>query len=191
MTVSDDIIYGRQAMKKGEPWIVPASFEFLQEIAKPSHSVFEWGAGGSTLWFARNCSSVVSIEHHSDWYDRIRARLKVEGLLNEKAYLWLVRGSSREAWKFNPYADAILNYPGFNFDLVFVDGEASCRARCMQNALDFIPSGGWLMLDNSDWYKGKNPELESWERHDFVAEGLRWIGQKGTFDWWTSLFRRP
>jgi predicted O-methyltransferase YrrM len=88
---------------------------------------------------------------------------------------------------FRKYAAAILGYPDESFDLVFVDGEASCRDWCIANALPKIKPGGYLLLDDSDWPQN----VPDWEKQDFVARDLKWIGQKGTFNWWTSILRKP
>ena len=181
--ISDDVVYGRQALSLGEPWIVPESLAYLRTILSPSWSVFEWGAGGSTVFWAKNCASIISIEHHPDWAKRVREMLLDRGL-SPHVVQYIARDDDDT---FHSYADAILVYPEDSFDLVFVDGEASCRDRCLANALSRIRPGGWLLLDNSNWYTVGI----GWERQDFIAKGLTWVGQPGTFDWWTSIFKRP
>ena len=53
-------------------------------------SVFEYGSGYSTIWFAERTGTVVSCETKQEWYDRIRPRLpsNVEYLLNRLARFW-------------------------------------------------------------------------------------------------------
>lgn len=179
---SDDIIYGRQALRAGEPWIVPGALRYLERIVRPTWDVFEWGAGGSTLWFSRHCSTLVSIEHSKKWKDNIWKRLLGESASNVALQYVPVRKDDHD------YADAILKYPDPAFDLVFVDGEATKRDRCLRNSWDKVVRGGYIMLDNSNWWKGDLPP--DWHRVDFVETELKWIGVKGTFDWQTSFFRK-
>jgi predicted O-methyltransferase YrrM len=190
---SDDIIYGRQALNLGEPWIVQESIAFIRAVMQPTWSVFEWGTGGSTIFWLRNCAELVTVEHHPDWVKRVQdmiiaAKLppKLTNVIN-----YVSRdpgdGGGPQGFTFHNYADAILPFPEASFDLVSVDGEASCRGWCITNALPRIKPGGWLLLDNSDWYT----VTMGWPRWDFVAKGLHWVGQPGTFDWWTSVFRKP
>ena len=185
-TPHDDIVYGRSALRNLEPWIVPESLTLLNEVLQPDWHIFEWGSGGSTGYWAKNCASVVSIEHNSEWVQRTSKQLLSLGLLARKATLLYVRRGKDEA--FRDYADAILSFPDASFDLVFVDGEASSRDQCLVNAMPKIRLGGYLLLDNSDWLKRDlGPD---WTRQDFVARDLKWIGQKGTFNWWTSILQK-
>lgn len=188
--VPDDIVYGRTALRQGLPWIVPKSLEYIQQFISPKWKVFEWGAGGSTVYWASNCAFVVSIEHNSDWYDRVNKML-LDREVRNKAHLMLVRGLApnieEASYRFKPYANVILAYPNRYFDLIMVDGEASSRGWCLTNAEKKIKKGGYIILDNSDWLQR---ELEGFEREDFVAKDLKWIGQPGKFNWYTSVFRR-
>jgi predicted O-methyltransferase YrrM len=185
--MTDDILYGRSALKLGEPWIVPESLDMLKEIIDPSWLVFEWGAGGSTVFWSKRCTGVVSIEHNSEWVERVQQMIEKHQCPNN-IDLRYVRGHGTDhRTAFRDYADAILSFPDETFDLVFVDGEASSRGWCLRNAIPKLKPGGYLLLDNSDWLK--DPP-EGWERTDYVARDLKWIGQAGTFNWWTSIMRK-
>ena len=181
----DDIVYGRTALREGIPWIVPESLEALQAVIQPHWNVFEWGSGGSTTFWARNCSFVVSIEHNPEWITRTWKQLHRHKVDKHRVCLQYCPGIEG---KFREYARAILAYPDESFDLVFVDGEASSRGWCLNNALSKVKVGGYLLLDNSDWLK--RDLGEDWERQDYVEKDLKWVGQKGTFNWWTSLLRK-
>lgn len=186
MKISDDVLYGRFSLRTGVPWIVPSSLEAINSIVQPDWSVFEWGSGGSTVYWARHCASVISIEHNSEWIGRTTALLEKAALM-DKVDLRYVQGlPETEKDRFKPYAGAILEYPDESFDLVFVDGEASCRDLCLANSLSKVKPGGILLLDNSNWLER---ELgDGWQRDDHVVKNLRWVGQPGTFDWWTTIF---
>lgn len=187
MKISDDIVYGRTALRDGIPWIVPESFDKLKEIIKPDWKVFEWGAGGSTLYFASQCKFVVSVEHNIQWYNRVNDML-MDRILRSQAHLCLVRGLGDGVENaFTSYAGFIKSYPDNYFDLVYIDGEASSRGWCLTNSITKVKPGGYMLLDNSNWLDRK---LDGFEREDFVAKDLTWIGQPGTFDWWTSILRK-
>ena len=180
--VSDDIIYGRQALHAGEPWIVPEALTYLSSIIQPSWRVFEWGSGGSTVYFARRCASVVSIEHHDKWYYDTQGKLSRE-LTSPVDLKYIPLRPGDES-----YPDAILDYPDNYFNLVFVDGEVTKRDRSLDNSWAKVVPDGYVMLDNSNWWKGSIPM--GWSRVDFMEKGLQWVGVVDPFDWWTSFFNK-
>lgn len=181
--MNDDILYGRTALKNGEPWITPDALRHLKSIVKPDWKVFEWGSGGSTAFWARNCAFVISIEHNLEWIERT---LKLLHRLNVPQYKIQLQWHPGKNDKFKSYAAAIQPY--HNLDLVFVDGEASSRGHCLNYALSRVRPGGYLLLDNSNWLKR---DLGSqWRRTDYIEKGLRWVGQPGTFDWWTTIMQK-
>ena len=180
--VTDDQIYGRSALKNGEPWIVPESLNALKSIIQSSWDVFEWGSGGSTVFWAKHCNSVVSIEHNTEWIKRTSDLLNKHEVDRSKVNLQYCSGKPD---KFRSYADTIKSFG--MFDLVYIDGEASSRGWCLTNALDHVEPGGYLLLDNSNWLKR---ELDEWDREDYQLHDLKWVGQPGTFSWWTSILRK-
>lgn len=188
---TDDQIYGRKALRDGEPWIVPESLQLLESIVQPDWEVFEWGCGGSTVWFARNCKYIIGVEHNTEWVDRVKFRLDKESLTNY-TILYVKSGRLGDPERYRSYANTIDIYPDESFDLISVDGEASCRGWCIANALPKLKSGGILLLDNSNLFKVRESVIwHEWDRWDFVAKGLRWVGQNEPFDWWTSIFMKP
>jgi len=180
--MTDDIMYGRQALTKGEPWIVPEALDYLRSIAKPNWAVFEWGAGGSTVWFAKECSVVITIEQSQFWKKDICKKLYNRDLCNASIRYIPIREGDEY------YADIILDHPDETFDLVSVDGEVTKRDQCLINSWAKVVPGGYVMLDNSNWWKGTIPE--GWTRVDFKVVGLKWIGIREPFDWHTSFFKK-
>lgn len=185
--VTESEMYGRDALHNGEPWIVPAALDVLKTIVDPTWTVFEWGSGGSTVFWSKQCAATIAIEHNSIWIDRVTGMM-AKHECPDNWELRYVRGHGIDHnTAFREYAAAILEEPDESFDLVSVDGEASSRGWCITNALPKIKPGGYLLLDNSDWFT-KNL---GWDKQDFVARDLKWIGQPGTFNWWTSILRKP
>ena len=116
--------------------------------------VFEYGAGASTVWLARRCGEVVSVEHDPAF------AVVMEGLLAEvpNARLLLrppapaarpVVPSAKEGYAgldFTSYVGAIDEVDG-EFDLVVVDGRA--REACLARALPRLAGGGIVVFDNT------------------------------------------
>src|SRR4051812_37225534 len=54
-------------MKDEVPWMTFGAIEFLQRALREDMVVFEYGSGGSTLFFANRVRRLVTIEHDPEW----------------------------------------------------------------------------------------------------------------------------
>jgi len=124
--------------KNGEPvpWITYPALAFLAPRIGPSMSVFEYGCGNSTMWWARRVSRVVSCEHDAGWHARVRAKVPA----NVDLRLVGVGGEDQ-------YSGEIRNTKG-SFDIVVIDGMD--RVRCAEYAVERLTSDGVLLFDDSD-----------------------------------------
>ena len=142
------------------PWITFRAIDWLDAYLKPDMSVFEYGAGGSTLYLAKRVRNVVSVEHDEGFHQWVKEILSQRAIHNCQLMLHKPEpcvGSShafasfQKKYKgqcFESYVRAIDGYPDQSFDLVLVDGRA--RMACVKQALAKIKPGGALMLDNTD-----------------------------------------
>ena len=46
-----------------------------EEYIKDKNKVLEWGSGTSTLYFSKIVKQFVSIEHNTEWYNRISSQI--------------------------------------------------------------------------------------------------------------------
>ena len=60
---------------KGDPvlWMTYSAIDFLESLDLSACRVFEYGSGGSTLFWQKRCASIVSVEHFSPWYRKMIA----------------------------------------------------------------------------------------------------------------------
>lgn len=117
------------------PWLTYPCVDFLASRLKPKWRIFEYGAGASTLYFARRVQSVTAVEHDETFAAGIRGRLPANARL-------LVRPSGSAV-----YAGALAecHEPP---DLVLVDGVD--RAQCIEEALRRLAPGAVLVLDDAE-----------------------------------------
>jgi precorrin-6B methylase 2 len=118
------------------PWITYPAIEFIRKRVKPEMSIFEYGSGGSTTWWANLVSHVVSIEHDRQWFERLIA----------------MRRDNIELFQIDcicggEYSKKIASYQN-QFDIVVVDGED--RVNCIRNCLGALTESGIVIVDNSD-----------------------------------------
>ena len=139
------------------PWWTLSAIDAVERwIAARNGDVraFEYGSGASTVWLARRCTDVVTVEHDAGFAnyvapllarDNIRLKL-VEPAQNVSAP---VAGSGRHGFEhadFAAYVDTIAD--GTLYDLVIIDGRA--RVACLKRAQEFLGPGGLIVFDNSD-----------------------------------------
>lgn len=196
------------------PLIVDTSLTWLGEYLKPTMRVFEWGSGGSTVYFvAYGVAEFVSIEHSEVWRSHVLAALKTRDLNSYELKLILpnelplkqqlektvvairamVPGSyvSRHypQHSFKSYVEVIDGYPDGYFNLVFVDGRA--RPSCIQHAIPKICPGGYLMLDNSarPVYKRAVALMRRWDNIAFHGPGPPQYKPRNK--WTTTVWTKP
>ena len=118
------------------PWINYPAIDFLARRVRSDMSVFEYGCGHSTLWWAERVREVVACDHDLAWIERIRPRTPPNVTLRHVA---LEYGGD--------YCRVVAERPG-RFDVVVIDGRD--RVNCARHALTGLAPGGVIVWDNTD-----------------------------------------
>lgn len=118
------------------PWITYPAIEFLKNRIRAEMSVFEYGCGESTLWWASRVREVISVEHDKDWHQKIKLTIPKNVSLT---YVDLEYGGV--------YSKKITEFKD-KFDIVILDGRD--RVNCAINSLDALKSDGIIVWDNSN-----------------------------------------
>lgn len=118
------------------PWFTYPAIDFLAARLRPKLSVFEWGSGASTRWFAQRTGRVDSCEHDPVWYEQTR-----NGLPPGATIRLLPLGADER------YQHAIRE-AGLAYDLVVIDGRR--RVACARACLPCLAPGGVVVWDNTD-----------------------------------------
>lgn len=63
-------------IKNQLPWLVFAAIDFLEDLDLKGKKVFEYGSGGSTLFWLRKGANCVSLEHDRSWYEKMKPLLE-------------------------------------------------------------------------------------------------------------------
>ena len=145
------------------PWLSNTVINFMDQNVSKEHSMFEWGSGSSTVYFAPKVGKIISIENHNDWFKKVTQMLSDNKIKNVE--LVLVPPDSGKCNKvldpskyasdsklfkhriFKTYAQVIDKYD-MKFDWVVVDGRS--RNSCLQHAMKKVKPGGYIMLDDSE-----------------------------------------
>lgn len=142
-----------------EPWITRDAISILDKIIKPSWKIAEWGMGSSTIWLARRCSLLISIDHNPVWFDEVTA--EINRLCLEDKKIAKCKLDLRLETNVEKYVTVLNSFSEKTFDLILVDGRN--RERCIQNAYLRIKKNRCIVLDNSERYNV--PELNDWEKN--------------------------
>jgi predicted O-methyltransferase YrrM len=127
------------------PWLNFPTIEFLKSYIKPEMTVFEYGSGFSTLFFARRAKLVNSIESSLDWHGRISTLILENDVKNVELKL---------CTNLPYFANEISNFKEKSYDLILVDSRD--RAMCLETAVNFCKNTGIILLDNSERDNLKN-----------------------------------
>ena len=57
------------------PWMTYLAINFIEKRIKKEMTVFEYGCGNSTLWWAKRVKLVVSCEHDRQWYNNMKSKV--------------------------------------------------------------------------------------------------------------------
>lgn len=149
------------------PWLTFGTIDFLETYlrGKSGLRVFEYGSGGSTLYWLKHGCNVISIEHDTAWFPVVKERLGTNPNIDYRLVLPQEQAqmsqndpadpkaclSLREEFRgysFQNYVQQIDAYPDEYFDIILVDGRA--RTSCLYHSLPKVRNGGIIVLDNAD-----------------------------------------
>lgn len=155
------------------PWFTFGAIEFLHRVVPPDATVFEYGAGYSTLWWQR-AAEVHSVDHDPEWVAELKDQLQGNVTLNlveqdapppdgsRQVFEQFLTRNRRVTWdydaakvvrrgldddRFLAYA-AHIQKSGKKFDFIVIDGMA--RRLCTAFAIRCLADKGMIILDNSN-----------------------------------------
>ena len=197
---------GANALSDALPWMTYGAIRFLEGILRSGMRVFEYGAGGSSLFLSPRVAQVVSVEHDPLWADRVREGAGKRNLRNltllqisperlsaadpDPADLdgYGTSDTSLAGHTFRRYAGSIDAYPEGHFQVVIIDGRS--RPSCFKHAFQRVGASGWLVLDNAErphyWRILDSLHRMGWPQSDFAGPG-----PYNAYFWRTCVWQRP
>lgn len=155
------------------PWFTLSFISFLETRLDESITIFEYGAGNSTIYFSSRVKNLTSIESDSAWLKQLKTKLPQNCIIESV--------SSTDA---GAYSKRIFDFDQ-KFDIVIVD--AIFRNESMINCIPALSERGVIILDDSerDEYQSSINEMLTlgFRKIDFwgMAPGV-------TFNKCTSIF---
>jgi len=118
------------------PWVTYSFIDFIADRIKKDHSVFEFGSGNSTFYYAKRALKVVSVEHDQAWFNKISATKPSN---SEMIFCELETGGEYSKMPASM---------GLKFDIIIVDGRD--RVNCCIQSLTALSDKGVVVLDDSE-----------------------------------------
>jgi precorrin-6B methylase 2 len=153
------------------PWFTYPAIEYLSRLDFKNATFFEFGCGYGTIYWAKYCKKIVSVESDLGWFEKLKKRTI------KSKNIELVHADDRTT-----YINAIKKTKK-KFDVIIVDGVY--RDGCTLNALESLKEGGLIILDNSDWYANSARILRKAGYTQIDFDGF---GPGNKYTWVTSIF---
>lgn len=181
------------------PWLTQQANSLLSTLLKPTDVGFEWGSGGSTLWFAQRIKHLTSVEHDELWYKKVSSKLKASNISNVD-YLLRKVAEGQEKPEESSYVQVVNIFSKDTLDFVLIDG--LYRDVCANMVLERIRPGGIMIIDNANWYlphdstspdsrpKNSAPASEEWARFLDRVKNWRLIWTSSGV-WDTAIWFKP
>jgi hypothetical protein len=163
----EHLLPGRNSVTDSTPWMNFAAINFLRTITRKDMRAFEYGSGGSTMFWISRVQELISVEHDLSWYKNMKDKLDEHPSKNVRYILAepapdpgfrekrfenpddYISGNPEYIGKnFEEYAKSIDSFPDNYFDIIVVDGRA--RPSCIQHGIPKLKKNGWLIVDNTE-----------------------------------------
>lgn len=169
--------WGRRPMDVELPWFSNGAINYLKRAVRPEHEVFEFGSGGSSVFFARRTRSVRSVENDAAWYRLVTERTAALGLGNFRCELHPFGDDDVARHQELSYFSAIV---GHTYDIVVVDGfcgfTANTYGPLRPHAFDLALAavrrpGGMIVVDDYWMYPELTARASGSQVHVFESTG--------------------
>ncbi len=121
---------------KAIPWVTYSFIDFIKNRINKTHTIFEYGSGNSTIFYAERAGAVTSVEHDKDWFNTI----KNNSPKNAEMIFCELQTDSEYAKK--------ASLLGKKFDIIIVDGRD--RVNCCKYSPNALTANGVIVLDDSE-----------------------------------------
>ena len=144
--------------------------DYILANTKTNSTIFEWGSGNSTLFFAKHFKSIHSVEHDKHWWNDIGKVLKEENINNVKL-LYQPPDTVFKVWdgkhsrlldnrvkEFSSYIKAIDKFGKKKYDYFIIDGRA--RVECSEYALRYCKHNSIVYFQ--EFYRPRYKQSLEW-----------------------------
>ncbi len=122
------------------PWYGWELIDFVSKYVNENTTVFEYGCGFSTIFYAKRCRFVNAIETRDEWLLRVKNFAKDFGIS--------AKVDVRKCHNLQHFSTEIKSFGQKSYDLIVVDSRD--RMKCIEESCNFVSQTGLIVLDNSE-----------------------------------------
>lgn len=156
------------------PWYTYPFLDFIDSLDFSESSVFEYGSGFSTLYWAKNAKTVSSVESDRLWANKVSQIIQSGNTSNIDYH---------SIQNPDEYVNSINLEANKKYDIIIVDGIK--RFDSAKASIGKLSPSGVIILDNSEWCPDTVDFLISEGYFHIPFSGF---GPSNQFTWTTSLF---
>jgi len=117
------------------PWCSYSFIHFIDERLTKNLSVFEYGSGNSTIWYAQRVNNIIAVEHDQEWIKLIQPKLPENAEVKFKQL------------DYNGEYSKTASNLERKFQIIIVDGRD--RNNCIYQSINALTDDGVFVFDNT------------------------------------------
>ncbi|MGB3616738.1 MAG: hypothetical protein WBA12_01345 [Catalinimonas sp.] len=135
------------------PQIASTATRFLDLWLHAGMRVFEWGGGGSTLYFSKRVERVTTAGSDGGWVQQLKTQLAVRGRSNVDVRFHTYDRKDAAGFGDSAFCHAVAE--GGPYDLICINGPEvagdPARPACFERAEQHVRPGGIILVDDA-WH---------------------------------------
>ncbi len=157
------------------PWYTFPALDYLARLDLSECSVFEYGSGYSTLYYAERAKAVTAVEHNAHWFKKCKDEVLPESVnlihAEEAAYVDTLAAQKQR------------------FDVIVID--AIKRPECAEAVIEQVKAHGakLVVFDNADWFEVDAQKIA--DTLEWIRIPMRGFGPLNDFAWQTDFLMNP
>jgi predicted O-methyltransferase YrrM len=167
------------------PWLTPHAIRLLTTMLRPSDIGAEFGSGRSTLWLARRCAHLISVEHDQVWHAKVAGMIARQGIQHVD-YQCHPADAPEAAGDRSAYAQVARSVDDGSLDFALVDG--AYRGHVALFLLPKIKPGGMLIIDNVNWYLPSPGSCPNSMRSSLPSASSAWVDVAAILGGWRRIW---
>lgn len=151
--IAHNLISRKPPVELELPWFSYGAIDFLENYLQKEMRVFEFGSGGSTLFFAQRSKFVTAVEDNAHWCELVAQKIAACRIQNVDLRYVPVTFTTEQAFESSDYLNAVRES---KFDVIIVDGSEwtlDVRPICFRAAEQQLAPGGVIVVDDSWRYR--------------------------------------